>query len=137
RRTGSRRRGQCVAPKLQRRRPRDEAERAMSSATEVDHGRMATRPKELTKDAWLDIGSRVRRGVGRDNLSMKAAGAAFYGLFAIFPAIAALVSLYGLFTDAATVTEHMRALEGVLPEEARGVLDQQLRRVSEIGRAHV
>ncbi len=102
----------------------------MSSATEVDHGRMATRPKELTKDAWLDIGSRVRRGVGRDNLSMMAAGAAFYGLFAIFPAIAALVSLYGLFTDAATVTEHMRALEGVLPEEARGVLDQQLRRVS-------
>lgn len=102
----------------------------MGSATDVDRGRMAARPREITRAGWLDIASRVKAEMAEDNLSMMAAGAAFYGLLTIFPALAALVSLYGLFTDSATVTEHIQMLEGVLPEEARSVADEQLRRVS-------
>ncbi|HEY8520030.1 MAG TPA: YihY/virulence factor BrkB family protein [Gammaproteobacteria bacterium] len=102
----------------------------MGTADRVDRGRMAARPGELPRSGWLDIAARVKDEVGRDNLSMIAAGAAFYGLLAMFPAIAALVSLYGLFTDADTVTQHVQAMQGVLPTEARGILQEQLGRVS-------
>ena len=102
----------------------------MGSAMDVDRGRMAARPRDIPRAGWLDIGSRVKSEVGKDNLSLMAAGAAFYGLLAMFPALAALVALYGLFTDSATVTEHVQMLQGVLPEEAWSVADEQLHRVS-------
>src|SRR5690554_4045181 len=102
----------------------------MGTATRMERGRMAARPGELPKRGWADIATRVKDEVGKDNLSMIAAGAAFYGLLAMFPAIAALVSLYGLFTNAETVTQHVQAVEGVLPPETRGILQEQLGRVS-------
>jgi membrane protein len=48
----------------------------------------------------------------------------------MFPSIAAAVSLYGLFTDPQTVAEHIQMLAGILPADARTVLDQQLQRVT-------
>ncbi len=56
--------------------------------------------------------------VGRDNVSMVAAGVAFYALLAIFPALAALVSLYGLFSDPLEVSRQIGALAYILPPEA-------------------
>jgi membrane protein len=64
---------------------------------------------------------------------MIAAGAAFYALLAMFPAIAALVSVYGLFTEPQTVTQHLQAVSGIIPEEGRSILDAQLQRVTSAG----
>src|SRR5205809_7533867 len=64
-----------------------------------------------------------------DNLSIVAAGVAFYGFLAIFPAIAALVSIYGLITSPAELEKHLQSIETVLPLEAAGVINDQLRRV--------
>jgi membrane protein len=74
--------------------------------------------------------TRVRNEVAEDNLTMIAAGAAFFGLLAMFPAVAAVVSLYGLLTDPAVVSEHTATLAGFLPAEARTIVDEQLRRVT-------
>lgn len=79
---------------------------------------------------WWSIVRRVKDDIAADNLSMIAAGAAFFGLLAVFPALAAGVALYGLFTDPATVTAHTAQLAGLAPEGARSVLDQQLQRVT-------
>jgi len=79
---------------------------------------------------WWSVVRRVKNDISTDNLSMIAAGAAFFGLLAIFPALAAAVALYGLFTDPATVTAHMEQLAGLAPEGARSILDQQLQRVT-------
>lgn len=102
-------------------------------ATQIERGRLAKRPRELPRAAWKEILLRVKNEIAADNLSMIAAGAAFYGLLAVFPAIAAIVSLYGLFTDPATVAQHVDMLATVLPEQARTVLDRQLRSVTEAG----
>lgn len=96
-------------------------------STTVHERRIAT---ETAPRSWWNVIRRVKEDVAEDNLSMIAAGAAFFGLLAMFPAIAAFVALYGLFTDPATATAHTQQLAGFAPDEARAVLDEQLQRVT-------
>jgi membrane protein len=59
----------------------------------------------------------------------------FYALLAIFPAITALVSLYGLFTDAATINEHLSLAAGLLPQGALDIVQEQVNRIAAKGEA--
>ena len=79
---------------------------------------------------WWGLARRIKDNIAAANLSMVAAGAAFFGLLALFPALAAGVALYGLFTDPATVSAHSAQLAGFAPDEARMILDEQLQRVT-------
>ncbi|MBN1238603.1 MAG: YihY/virulence factor BrkB family protein [Gammaproteobacteria bacterium] len=105
----------------------------MAETADTDRGRMAARPGEIPRPGWRDILLRVKQEVGRDNLSIVAAGAAFYALFALFPAVGALVAIYGLFASPESVQQHMQMLETVMPEQARTLLNQQLQRVVSSG----
>ena len=62
-----------------------------------------------------------------------AAGVTYYALLALFPAIAALVSIYGLFADPATIQDHLTALSGVLPEGALDIIREQVTRIAAQG----
>jgi membrane protein len=62
-----------------------------------------------------------------------AAGVTFYGLLALFPATAAVVTLYGLFADASTINEHLRLISGFLPEGALEVIGEQVKRIASQG----
>ena len=64
-------------------------------AADDGRGRGAERPSEIPRPGWRDVLWRVWEQIGKDNVSMAAAGVAFYSLLAIFPAITAFVSLYG------------------------------------------
>ena len=71
---------------------------------ESDRGRAATKPSEIPAKGWKDILWRVYQEVSGDRVLSVAAGVTFYALLAIFPAIAAFVSRYGLVADATTST---------------------------------
>ena len=60
------------------------------------------------------MAQRVWSESNRDNLSVVAAGCAFFALFAIFPALSALISLYGLTADPSTVERKFGMLGSVL-----------------------
>jgi membrane protein len=105
----------------------------MAHAHARGRGRSAEAPHEIPAAGWLDILRRVKQQLAEDNLSLVAAGAAFYGLLAIFPALAALVSLYGLFTDPETVQRQMQAVQSVLPPESAQLIQQQLTRIVSTG----
>jgi uncharacterized BrkB/YihY/UPF0761 family membrane protein len=60
-----------------------------------------------------------------------AIGVTFYALLAIFPGIAALVALYGLFADPSTISKHLADLSSVLPSGAIDVIGDQLKRLTE------
>jgi membrane protein len=63
-----------------------------------------------------------------DDIPTAAAGATFYVLLAFFPAVAAFVSLYGLFADIPTAREHLSYLRGFLPGDVlRFVGDEMIR----------
>jgi membrane protein len=59
-----------------------------------------------------------------------AAGVTFYALLAIFPGIAALVSLYGLFADPGTVSQHVSDLSTVVPGGGTEIIADQMNRVA-------
>jgi membrane protein len=80
---------------------------------------------------WKDIVLRVKHRISRDRLSIIAAGVAFYALLALFPALIAMVALYGLFFDAQQVETHVASLTGMLPQEAADILLTQLRELTQ------
>ncbi|HEX4555097.1 MAG TPA: YihY/virulence factor BrkB family protein [Xanthobacteraceae bacterium] len=83
-----------------------------------------------SRPAWWVRVWRIYGNIGKHRVVALAAGVTFYGLLAIFPALAALVSLYGLFADPATIASHLQTLAGVLPAGALEVIADQINRVA-------
>ena len=78
-------------------------------------------------DGWWAVAKRVFAGFNDDRLMTEAAGVTFYTLLAVFPAVATLVSLYGLFSDPVTVNDHMKALGGVVPAGGLEIISAQVK----------
>ena len=94
-------------------------------AAETDRGREAWRPHEIQPAGWHDIWLRVGRRIGRDLVPLVAAGVAFFGMLALFPAIATLASLAALFFEPDLVIRQIEALEGLAPEQPLTVVRDQ------------
>jgi membrane protein len=116
----------------------EEAEAGTSSvdlarAREAGRGREASSPGEIPVRGWKDIFWRVLWSIPADRVLSTAGGVAFFALLAIFPAIATLVSLYGLFADAATVASHLSLLIGILPGGVLGLVRDEITRIADQG----
>src|SRR5690606_30032652 len=96
-------------------------------------GRDAEVPADIPREGWRDILIRVRRKLSQDYVSLVAAGLAFYALFAIFPGLAAVISLYGLFASPEQVVKHMEQFTGVLPPGAWEILGSRLKDIASRG----
>jgi membrane protein len=104
----------------------DQGEREPAIGSDRRHAGSAW---QMSPTEWKDVLLRTWQQVGEDRLLAVAAGVVFYGLLALFPAITALVSSYGLFTKGSTINEHMSMLAGMLPEGAFGIVRDQVDRV--------
>ena len=93
-------------------------------------GHRAHAPWAIPFAGWKDIFWRVYANIDNNRLLSVAAGVVFYAILALFPALAALVSLYGLFADAGTIDSNLSMLAGVLPGGALGILHEQLQRLT-------
>src|SRR5690606_16679122 len=60
-----------------------------------------------------------------DYVGLIAAGIAFYFLLAAFPAIGALISLYGLIADPGSITDHFDYFARFLPRDVYVILTEQ------------
>ncbi|NNL35626.1 MAG: YihY/virulence factor BrkB family protein, partial [Silicimonas sp.] len=81
-------------------------------------GRGAERPRDIPFLGWKQILLRAWKEGGRDHVSLIAAGVAFYGLLALFPAITALMAISGLIFDPQQITGQMEILSSMMPEAA-------------------
>jgi membrane protein len=106
---------------------------AAGSAMAIIASGSAGTPSEIPVRGWKDILLRVYENVGKDRVIVIAAGVTFYSLLAIFPAIAAVVAIYGLFADPSTIASQVNALSGVFPGGAIDVVHDQISRVAEQG----
>jgi membrane protein len=93
---------------------------------EPGRGRLARAPLGIPARGWRDILWRVWREIGEDRIFLIAAGATFYLLLALFPALAAFVSLYGFVADPRTIADHIAFLGGVLPTGGYDLIRGQL-----------
>jgi membrane protein len=122
-----------VATGLARRSAKQYSGRADHTELEPGRGRFAEGPSEIPARGWRDILLRVYDGISEDRILANAAGVTFYALLALFPGIAALVSIYGLFSDPNTIVSHLDAAAGFAPGGAIEVIREQLTRLAAQG----
>ncbi len=114
------------------------ASSAPHSGIELDRdadnrGRYAAAPSDIPSSGWKDILLRVYNDISSHRILAIAAGVTFYALLAVFPAIAALVSLYGLFADPGTIASNLDKLSAILPGGAVDVVRDQITLVASKG----
>jgi membrane protein len=102
-------------------------------AQEPGRGRHARTPLDIPWNGWKDILRRATKQASEDRLFAIAAGVVFFALLALFPAITAMVSCYGLFAKPDTIHDHLSFLEGVMPAEAYSIVQGQVAHVASKG----
>lgn len=98
-------------------------------ASEHGRGRSARRPFQIPWLGWKDILLRLRDEILEDRVGTVAAGTAFFILLSLFPALAALVSLYGLIADPLTIGEHLADMRGYVPSAVIDLMAGELHRL--------
>jgi membrane protein len=93
-------------------------------------GEEAEKPTEIPPRGWWQVVRRAFKESSADNVPILAASVAFFAFLAIFPAIIAALTLYGLVADPETVAAQVRDLSGALPEQAQPILADQLQSVA-------
>ena len=94
-----------------------------------DRARKAEAPWQITARGWTNILYRVWKDTGKKNLSLVAGGVTYYLLLALFPALAALVSVYGLVADPADMAKSVQSLSGMLPPSTVTLIGTGLRQL--------
>lgn len=79
----------------------------------------------------FDTVKRAWAAAGQDNISILAAGVAYYAFLAMVPLLAAIILTYGMIADPAMVAQHIGTLADSLPQAAAEVIGGQLEAVVE------
>jgi len=85
---------------------------------------------DCARIGWKDLLVRVYRDIDKNHLVSLAAAVTFYSILALFPAMAALVAIYGLFADAGAIASHLDTLSGVMPGGGVQIVGDELKRLT-------
>jgi membrane protein len=80
---------------------------------------------------WKDVVFRVKNQVAKDRVGLLAAGVAFYGLLALFPAITALIAISGLLIEPSRIVAQLNSFSGLMPEEVITIITKQATAVAD------
>ncbi|HEX2018616.1 MAG TPA: YihY/virulence factor BrkB family protein [Aurantimonas sp.] len=97
-------------------------------------GRDAAKPSEIPARGWKEILWRVYGEISEDRVMLIAAGVTYYLLLAMVPGLSALISIYGLFFDPASIQDHTQMLSGIVPGGGMEILEEQMERLASGGR---
>jgi len=84
-----------------------------------------TRSRILRAD-WWPIIKRAASGFLDDRIMAEAAAVTFYAMLALFPALASLISIYGLIHDPSQLSDQLQALDSILPGGGRDIIKAQV-----------
>lgn len=85
----------------------------------------AKSPLHLGRSEWVSIFKRAMTQISEDRVPEVAAGVTFYALLALFPALTAFVSIYGLFADPQKIIDNFEMLNRFIPESALNIILDQ------------
>jgi membrane protein len=83
-------------------------------------------PAEIRLRDWRSIVFRTATRTMADHIGLVAAGIAFYAFLSVFPAMAALLMLWGLFNDMASLGPQLQAVRDVAPDAFDLIADQMV-----------
>jgi membrane protein len=91
----------------------------------------AQSPRQFRWRDWKDIAKRIKNEMSEDQISIVAAGIAFYFFLALFPALLSVVSIYGLLASPTDLEQHLNAIFKILPSEGAKIVQDQLRSITD------
>jgi membrane protein len=103
------------------------------SAPTVERGRGDQARLDAATPSWKTILWQLFENISAHRVLAVAAGVTFYALLAIFPGLAALVALYGLFADPSSIGQHLDELANFIPGGAAEVVGEQVNRIASQG----
>ena len=103
-----------------------ESARLAAEPAAIALGRHAASPAQMPWLGWKAVLRRTFIEMLTDRISLVAAGCAFYGTLALFPAISMLISIYGMVFDPVTVEPQLEVLRGLLPGPAYTLIDERI-----------
>ena len=99
------------------------------ATTAPPSGHEAETPGQIPARGWWQVTRRALKESSDDNVSILAGGVAFFAFLAVFPAIIAAITLYGLIADPGQVAQQIESLSGTLPQETKPLIADQLNAV--------
>ncbi len=93
-------------------------------------GHNAANPAQMPLQAWRQIGLRTWKEFNADQILAVAGGVTFFSLLALFPALGAFVSLYGLISNVEDARRQIISMGAVLPGGAVTVIGDQMTRLT-------
>ena len=105
----------------------------LAAVQERGRGRDAEHPLEIPTRGWVDILKRTWANFNSNRIMATAGGVTFFSLLAIFPALAAFVSLYGLFFDRHDVVHQLGLMRGFVPRDVLSLVSDQMTRLATTG----
>jgi membrane protein len=106
-------------------------DKALDGVAADEHGRAAQQFWEIPAKGWRDIAVRTWNETNSDNISLLAAGVAFYSFLAFVPLLAAVVLIYGIVADPADIPRQMESITRILPTDAAKIVADQLKSMTE------
>lgn len=106
--------------------PGQDVQRLLRAPDAAALGRLADSPGQIPWRGWRAVLRRVFWELITDRASLVAAGCAFYGTLALFPAISMFISIYGLMFDPLTVEPQLAVLRGVVPSAAYQLIAERV-----------
>ena len=103
-------------------------------ANENTESRLATRPSELPARGWRNTLRRTWEAMVATNMSVIAAGIAFYAVWALFPALVALVIIGDVLVGEPAVVHLLSWIRIDLPESFDIVVVNQLKAIAQQSR---
>src|SRR5215213_7461304 len=89
----------------------------------------AEKPTDIPWRGWRQIVKRAWAENKADNMPIIGAGVAFFAFLSMFPALIALISIYGLVASPQTVAKQVEDLSAQLPSDATGLIETQLKSI--------
>jgi len=89
----------------------------------------AEKPTQIPWRGWKQILKRSWAENKADNMPIIAGGVAFFGFLSIFPALIALISIYGLVASPESVAKQVENLSKQLPHSAADLIGTQLKSI--------
>lgn len=85
-----------------------------------------SKPTKIPFSGWKKIFFIIKNKIDENDLGIVSAGVAFYAFLAIFPAVMALVSIYGLAVSPAQIENQLTQLGSMIPDEAFSIVQERL-----------
>ena len=94
-------------------------------------GADADAPQKIPPAGWYEIAKRTAGKFSENELMSEAAAVTFFALLSLFPAVTAIVSIFGLFADPAAIRDHLADVGGIIPSGGMEIIEDQVKRLTQ------